>query len=550
MRDIMRFIQLNRLFKHGLAMAVMLSGVSLMTSSYAQESKGVYDCQLEAANVIEAIRSGRQATVEAHVQAKCSLPAEDERGFSLYDLAALNGDKEMMAWLVDKGYAKEGEYSEALLKLIQTGLRFLNYDAGVIDGKMNAATQEGISDYQKANKLKQTGVITPDWLRIFDRQLVKKTQSVLGNLGFSAGGADGIIGPNTRTAMQAFRQERSMPKVDYAYIDDQLLYQIMMAENEATKKAIARREAERAARLVAQQAAQQQEIARQRAIARKKAEQARRQAEARAKEAEAQRLANEKALQEEQARIAQLRQTEATQAQQKSAQELALLNQAQAEAEAKRKAEEQRLRAQSAKTAQEKQALQAKMAAIEAQRAEEAKIAARKAAEVEAQRKAAQKAEQARIAQAEAQAKRAAEERRLVEQLAARRAEAARKAEAQAKAEALAAQQAAAKAKAKAREAFKAARSGQAVAISQDVQVGQPIANTGSDKKLTPGVGAFNQLSGRLTFRRENGQLSQCLIGGQAIDSSWCEPYYPAGENKQCEAVVSRTGIVVSMLCK
>jgi len=43
-----------------------------------------------------------------------------------------------------------------------------------------------------------------------------------------------------------------------------------------------------------------------------------------------------------------------------------------------------------------------------------------------------------------------------------------------------------------------------------------------------------------------NGSLiSSCSIGGQSIDSGWCQQYYPDGDGKQCNAVIS--GSVVSL---
>jgi hypothetical protein len=48
-----------------------------------------------------------------------------------------------------------------------------------------------------------------------------------------------------------------------------------------------------------------------------------------------------------------------------------------------------------------------------------------------------------------------------------------------------------------------------------------------------------------------NGSLvSSCSVGGQNIDSGWCQQYYPDGDGKQCNAVISGSGSVVSLTCK
>ena len=232
----------------------------LWAQAYPASDK--FDCDAEAAGIFQAARENKIDMLERYRKNNCNLTQADQRGFTAYDHAALAGNSKLAEWLVQHNYANAGQHSPALIKLVQTGLRFINLDAGVIDGEMNSATKDGIEMFQKAHKLKVDGKMSPEWLGVFYKAVAKKMQGVLGQLGYSAGSADGIIGQNTRSAMQAFRQERSMPQADYITIDDQLLYQLMMAENEANKKAIAKRDAERQARKIAQEAAQRQELAR------------------------------------------------------------------------------------------------------------------------------------------------------------------------------------------------------------------------------------------------------------------------------------------------
>ncbi|MDO5091000.1 MAG: peptidoglycan-binding domain-containing protein, partial [Cardiobacteriaceae bacterium] len=388
--------------------------------AHAYPTSDTFDCDTEKAGIFQAARENKINILERYQKNRCNLAIADQRGFTAYDHAALAGNAKLADWLVQNGIAKSGEHSTALLKLVQTGLRFLNLDAGVIDGHMNAATKDGIIMFQKAHKLKVDGKLTPEWLGVFNKALAKKMQNVLGQLGYAAGSADGIIGQNTRSAMQAFRQERAMPQADYANIDDQLLYQLMMAENEANKKAIAKRDAERQARRIAQEAAARQELARkQREVQRRAAEQ-RARAEAAAQAAHEQRLAEERQLAAE-----RQRQQQAQQAAQQQAAAREAEAQAQRQIEAARLAEAMAAaekRAQQEKDAQAIRELQAQMEAIEAQRRAQEQAAA----EAERQREEArQAAEMQRLVEKQRQEK-AAAERRAAEQRAEREAEAAR----------------------------------------------------------------------------------------------------------------------------
>ncbi|MDO4643377.1 MAG: peptidoglycan-binding protein [Cardiobacteriaceae bacterium] len=525
---------------------ICILAFATLQHTFAYPSKKGFDCNEEQGGMFMAASEGRTDVLNLYYDNGCNFNVVDPRGFTPYDVAALNGRKDSTEWLVKHNLATEGEFSSAMYKLLQTGLRFLNHDAGVIDGTMNKATAEGIRSFQKENKLAMTGKPESAWLGIFNKQLSKKMQAKLGELGFKAGTPDGVIGSSTRTAMQAFRQERNMPKGEYAHIDDQLIYQLMMAENEANKKAIARREAERAARQVAQEAAQRQEEARKRAEAQRRAAEKRQQAEAAAQEAENRRQAEE-------IQLAAKREAE------NAAQRRALETARQQAEEAARTAEKQRqtIREQQEKLQQEEQAArlkaeaekdevrrreaQAEMQRVEAERKAAAERAAALAA-AEAERKAAlerQENERRRLAEEQAardaEAARQAERTRFV-------AEAARRAEEKARQQAEEAAKAAEKAREEARSAFRAAN--QTPLIMQNAVVATPSAGT-----VRHNTG-FNRVSGSLQMRGNGSLITSCAVGGQQIDAGWCQQYFPAGEGKECNAVISGTGVVVSLTCK
>lgn len=466
----------------------LLGGISVQ-AAFGVSAEAV-DCA-DTQTLMAYAHSGDQAGVQAYHTEQCPINISDSLGFTLYDVATLRGDTTMRQWLVDRHVAGANQYSPQMLRFIQTGLRFLNFDAGVVDGTMNEATREGIRDYQRHLGLAATGEIEPQWTSRFYQQLTRKMQQQLGQFGFSAGPADGILGDKTLSAMRAFRQARQLSPEDYPYIDDLLIYQLMIVENDARKEEIVEREKERQARLLAQQQAAKRAQA-QRAAA----------AAARAREAE-------RLRQTQTAEIAARQQAEADAAlaRQKEQARLAVRQQA---AEAAKQRDLERLRNQ-----------QAQMQALQAQA--KAEKTAREQAELKARMDklvAEHEAAQARVRQAEAEKQRLANEQAQRERALARQ-------QAQ---QTLQAQQAAARS---------------AVPSARSVQTAQTRPQNAASRS---GSRVFNKVSGRLVFASADG--AQCTVGGQSIDGSWCRTYYPSGANRNCDAIVSNTGIVVSLRCK
>lgn len=460
-----------------------LSATMWLTSAYGQDA----DCPIRSLR--EVVRHDLIEDVRSHGQ-DCDLKQSDIRGFSLYDRAALYHSKDIASWLKSNGYAKEGMYSKALIKLIQTGMRYLDIDAGVIDGDLGEKTRQAIKSYQKEHGFSVDGEINGPWLADFYRRLVKKIQQGLSEIGFDAGGADGIIGENTVSAMQGFRQERQMPVADYADLDDQLIYQLMMVLHEHHKEELAKRDAERKARQVAQEAARREQEAKARAAVQRKAEAERRAAELAAQEAERARQENEQRMQA--IRAVELQSS------------LSTINIAPKDAADTANAQQ----AQAARAAEDKAALEAKLAAERAQR------------QAQAQREAAAaKADEERAKQEAAQAK-AAQER--------------------AQREAEAAKQAAEKARREAQAAFDAVKRDEPVNVSEDIRQATQVQGA---KSVGDG---FQELSGIL---RHDGR-SSCSVNGQNIDASWCESVYKDSSGKKCNVILTPSGLVVSFLCE
>lgn len=420
----------------------------------------------------------------------CPGQQKDARGFSVYDRARLLGSHKIIDALLKQGKYNQQSYTLVMGKLIQSGLRFLTFDAGVIDGKLGARSKEAIKRYQKKYGFTVDGQLHDDWLADFYRRVVKQAQQNLTDLGFDSGGADGIIGPKTRTAMQAFRQERQMPSADYREVDDQILYQLMMLEHERHKKALAKRDAERQARRVAQEAARRKEVAKAR-------EEAKRRAQAERQAAEAAAAAAKRARQAEEARMREL--------------------QAMA-----RQAEQENARIEAATTQQNMQ-----QTAIDYERV------------MQEQRQAEARAVQARLERERQAAERAAAERKAREEQARKAAAAAQAAEEKAQREAQAAAAAAAQARKEAQNAFHAVKRNKPVHLSKDMQRATAVAGHSTS------VGGFNEIKGTLQFS----SARVCSVSGQPIESSWCEAYYPSGNGKQCTVIMSSSGTVISFLC-
>lgn len=218
-----------------------------------------FNCKQEQSEMFTAAQSGKINILQLYQDNKCPMKIKDANGFSLYDIASLYGKQDVVQWLIKHRIAQQGYYSPALYKLLQTGLRFLNHDAGIINGKMNKATAEGIKSFQKSIGQKMTGKLNITWLPVFHTQVTKKMQLKLSELGYRTGKADGIIGTTTQSAIKRFRQERKISKGSYDTINHQLIYQLMMAENEAHKKAIAKKNAERRIKKKSQQIVQRKE---------------------------------------------------------------------------------------------------------------------------------------------------------------------------------------------------------------------------------------------------------------------------------------------------
>ena len=413
--------------------------------SYVNVAASDFDCA-DTATLFAAAHAGNRKTLENHLRHQCPIDGKDVRGFTLYDVATLKGDKTLMQWLIKKQGAHDGRYSPSMIRLIQTGLRFLGFDAGLVNGKMTDATREGIRAYQRFLGVKADGKILPNWTAGFYRRLIREMQNELETLGFGSGRADGVLGKKTLIAMKKFRKEYKMPESEYPYIDGQLIYQLMMADNEARK-----REIEKKRQLQASRAA------------------ARRQEKARLN-------AKRSASPDPQGGQEQGKRQKST--------EKARPAQANQRAKKARQAQEQ---------AELKQRLDLLVAEHEAAKekggAQEAAIVGEKPKKI------------------------------------------------------------AAKAREHTRQATAVVDNETAPHGAATKKKGETVetARQSSSRSVPKAGKGFNRLSGTLLYQDKS---TQCSIDGQRIDANWCRTYYRSGNGRHCDAIVSHSGIVFSLLCK
>ena len=471
----------------------------------AAPAKKTNTCGDERLAALSAAREGKLDALKKYTDKKCPLNITDTSGLTPYDLATLNGHKNITDWLVQNKHAQKNQHSSAYTKTLQTGLNFLGYNAGPANGKPTAATTNAIKAYQKANGLSVNGKTDASWLPGFNTQINKKLQQKLRAQGYDTGGGKGIIGAKTQNAIQEYRKKHKLGSNDNPQ-DSQLLAQLMNGDKPAAKT----------------------------------------------KETAAKRLpATIAAPERDDSRDAEQRATEAAEQQQ-------------AEAIARRQAEE----------AQRPPQIPLAPPPVTIDRDAANQATANLQRQVEAER-------QANLARQEA------ERRRLVAEQAARQAEAQRRSEAaqlnaelarqtaeRQSAERLAAEQAAQKAEAeRARFRAEAAQRAAEIAREQSAAV-RPAASAPVLAQNTPRVAPaaptslatapatalggnkargktrFNRISGSLSMSGNGSLVSSCSIGGQSIDSGWCQQYYPDGDGKQCNAVISGSGSVVSLTCK
>ena len=522
----------------------------------AAPAKKTNTCGDERLAALSAAREGKLDALKKYADKKCPFNITDTSGLTPYDLATLNGHKNITDWLIQNKHAKKDQHSSAYTKTLQTSLNFLGYNAGPANGKTTAATTNAIKAYQKANGLATTGKTDPSWLPGLNTQINKKLQQKLRAEGYDTGGSKGIIGAKSQNAIQEYRKKHKLGTNDNPQ-DSQLLAQLMngdkaAAKNDKTKETAA------AKRPPASIAAPDLD---------------RRDAEQRATEAAEQQQAEAIARRQAEEREPAVPLAPPPVAVDHAAADLATANlqRAAAERQAALTRQENERRAAIARQAQQearRRAAAADQATLELeQQTAERQSAARLAAEQNAQTQPAiaraEAERQVALAQqqeAQRQQAEAARARLAAAENARQQAEADRarfRAEATQRAQQIAATGQTTSADATvlrpaattpllAQNSPRPANALAAVATPTATSVPAPAA-AAPKTRSKPG---FNRISGSLNMGGNGSMVTHCTINGQNIDPGWCQQYYPDGSGKQCNAVISGSGSVVSLTCK
>ena len=204
------------------------------TKPAAAPAKKTNTCGDERLAALSAAREGKLDALKKYSDKKCPLNITDTSGPTPYDLATLNGHKNISDWLVQNKHAQKNQHSSAYTKTLQTGLNFLGYNAGPANGKTGTATTNAIKAYQKANGLAANGKTDASWLPGFNSQINKKLQQKLRAQGYDTGGSKGIIGAKTQNAIQEYRKKHKLGSNDNPQ-DSQLLAQLMNGDKPAAK---------------------------------------------------------------------------------------------------------------------------------------------------------------------------------------------------------------------------------------------------------------------------------------------------------------------------
>lgn len=115
--------------------------------------------------------------------------------------------------------ASESKLSTATIVDIQKGLRARGYRIDSLNGRVDAQTRDAIQEYQRDSGTRVDGEASIDLAEAlqdgFDayeptREDIQQVQQRLNRLGYSAGPADGVMGPSTRKAVRDYRSSKDL----------------------------------------------------------------------------------------------------------------------------------------------------------------------------------------------------------------------------------------------------------------------------------------------------------------------------------------------------
>jgi peptidoglycan hydrolase-like protein with peptidoglycan-binding domain len=158
-----------------------------------------------------------RAAIRAY-QVDSGLPASGEPSIALYDkLQASIAQRSAQA---KPAQPVTPAVDAAMIREVQSELRRRGYAISAISGTVNAETVAAVRAYQADARLAVTGAVDDALLRQLGtaradsgaiyRAQVKQVQAALNAAGYSAGPADGALGPKSRAAISRYQSDNSL----------------------------------------------------------------------------------------------------------------------------------------------------------------------------------------------------------------------------------------------------------------------------------------------------------------------------------------------------
>lgn len=117
---------------------------------------------------------------------------------------------------------------------LQAYLNFLGFNAGQVDGQLGRSTQRAVRHFQQENSLQVDGKAGPQTSSRLSRETIQAAQNILRSLGYEVHEADGVVTPDTRSAIRLFQAKNGFTGT--GIISIQLLQALTRARNQATRQ--------------------------------------------------------------------------------------------------------------------------------------------------------------------------------------------------------------------------------------------------------------------------------------------------------------------------
>lgn len=213
----------HNLLTDGQASAALLDHIRRNAAKPAERQDDKRDDGDRRERVIERTQE-RLATLGYTVRTTGELDWQTRTAISQYqqdNSLAVTGDldRDLARHIRDKAAGAAPGLSTAKITDIERGLDARGYKVGTVDGRVDDDTKAAIRAYQRDRGDAVTGAVSEDLAEqlsvglgpsLNTPETIASVQSKLNALGYSAGPADGVMGPSTRTAIRQYRTSKDL----------------------------------------------------------------------------------------------------------------------------------------------------------------------------------------------------------------------------------------------------------------------------------------------------------------------------------------------------